>query len=124
MSTSAKAFFASLIVVSILGVSLGYDGIARIKKSHVPPFSNPNGFYNVVYVTAPPPEKLVLAWNSSTGKFLICGGCILVPIIVGVMLSKDLRILAWLTIFVWTTFAGLVGVWIWVFAMFNATGLD
>lgn len=119
MGTSGQLFFALLILFNILGVSLGYSGIARLQAAHVPPFPMPDtGLYTFIYGFACPPYRVTLLWDS--GRILVWLGCILVPLGAGIlMLAKRRYISGWSTMLVWTVISGLYGFWLWFFSLFN-----
>jgi len=119
MGPTGQLFFVLLILLNILGVSLGYSGIARLKASHTPPFPMPDtAFYTFIYWFACPPYRVTLFWDS--GRILIWLGCILVPLEAGILMLTGRRyIFSWSMMLMWTAVAGVYGFWLWFFSVFN-----
>ena len=106
-----------------LGVLLGYEGIARMRKLHWPPFLD--GLYTIAMSVMPPPDWLILAWDSSWGRAIMWGGCFLIPITAFILsIGRERHVLGTTMLLAWTVVSGIVGFWIWFDAVLNATGLS
>ena len=81
---TARPFLAFLALFNIVGVSMGYEGVARLRRLHFPPFRD--GLYDIMVSYPPPPNWLVLAWASPYGHVILWAGYLVIPVIIAKML--------------------------------------
>jgi hypothetical protein len=75
-------------------------------------------FYTIIYGFACPPFRVTLLWDSA--RILVWLGCLLVPLGAGIlMLAKRRCIVGWSAMLMWTVIAGVYGLWLWFFSLFN-----
>ena len=116
MRNTGILFFIILTLADLLGVSMGYAGIARLKFHHLPPF--PTSDTADLFRSGAPwsPDRITLIWDSA--RFLIWLCCLLVPVITGVLILKRQYVAGWTLLFAWTAVSGLYGFWLWFFSLF------
>ena len=78
MPAAIKGFLLAATLFGLIGITLTYDAIARLKRHQVPPF-HPEGFYTVMYVFPKPPEPIILFYNSLLGRILVVSSALVVP---------------------------------------------
>jgi hypothetical protein len=109
--------FAAAVLFSLLGVILGFDGVARLKEREAPPFET--GLYKAIWEIPPPPTKLVLFLDSMTGRWSVWAAIVLGPGAAWAALMRRDRPMAGLMVTgVWSAIAGLMGIWLWAFSLF------
>lgn len=113
MSPSIKGLFGFLVFLSLLGVTLGYDGIATMRREGMPPFNT--GLYTAVWSVWPPPQEMV-AWSDTTlGRIVVWSGTLTAPVLFGMALF---RMRWWLLglggMTVWSLALAGFGIWIWI----------
>jgi hypothetical protein len=114
---------ALLTVFDFLGVLLGYEGIARLRRFHWPPFLE--GLYTILMAFWPPPNWLILAWDSSWGRMVMWSGCLVFPVVAFVLsIGRERHFAAAALMLAWTAASGIIGLWIWFDAVLNATNLS
>ena len=114
---TAKLLFSFCTGVSLLGLILGYSGIARLKRAAVPPFNT--GLYTAVYSVTPPPSDVVRAWNSLPGRVSLVCLSVVTPLACGAAVFRfDWQIAGYFGLFLWTAFTGTIGIWTWIFSLF------
>jgi hypothetical protein len=112
----------ALALFDVLGVVLGYEAIARLRRLHVPPFPPFEGLGVILLLVPAPPDWLVLFWDSILGRIILWIGCLLIPVTVGVIaFTKQHVFSAFIIMSAWTLGSGVVGLWLWFHATFNAT---
>lgn len=117
---TTKLFLAFLALFDIAGVALGYEGISRLRQFQFPPFFPGLGVFIVPLPV--PPNWLVLFWDSICGHIILWSGCLLVPIVAIRVTYGNQRYWSGFAIMsVWTLGSGVIGVWFWFHAIFNAS---
>jgi hypothetical protein len=88
MSTVTKGLFALLVAAMIVSVVLGYQGIARLRQDHYPPFLPPAMLLESSERTNHPSDAVILFLDSNEGKTLV--GCltVAVPMVCGILIGK------------------------------------
>lgn len=115
---------AALVVFDLLGVAMGLEGIQRLRAFGYPPFLRGGGMYMFLGPIWFPPNWLVLAWDSALGRVLLWAGCVTIPLCCGVLAFTQRRFSrAFMVMLGWTLASGVVGIWIWLDAIFNAADL-
>lgn len=118
---SGKSKLIAVAFFNFFAVMLGYEGIAKLHRTHFPPFNGEHGFFNVLVPFPPPPNWLVLFWDASWGKAIFWGGCLLIPFAATYLSHRRMRYVAAPVVLAWTL-AAWTGFWICFHALFNALG--
>ena len=114
---------AVLSVFDFLGVLLGYEGIARLRQFHWPPFLE--GLYTIIMAFWPPPNWLILAWDSSCGRTIMWSGSLVFPAAAFILsIGRERHFVVAALMLAWTAASGIIGFWIWFDAVLNATNLS
>lgn len=110
---------ALLASFDVFGVVVGYLGIARLQALHFPPFRE--GLYMLLVAFWPPPNWLILSWDSLWGRIIMWSGCLTIPLAAFALSHVRRRHVAafWLMIG-WTLVSGVTGFWIMFDAIINA----
>jgi hypothetical protein len=111
-----------LAIIDILGMIMGYEGIARLHEHHLYPFWPDDGVMRTYSMAFPPPPKLIIyAWDSWLGWLLLTVGCVLAPVAAASAMLRNQKYLTGLSgMILWMLMSGAVGVWIYGHAVFNA----
>ena len=120
MPTAIKGFLLAATFFGLIGITLTYDAIARLKQHQVPPF-HPEGFYTVVYDFPKPPEPIILFYNSLLGRILVVSSALGVPAFFSYLqINRERPVSAFFLLFVWSIITGFFGLWSWIFSVFAA----
>jgi hypothetical protein len=85
MSASAKGLFGFLVVLMLVSVVLGYEGIARLHRNHYPPFTEVGMMFTVVEAINPPNDNIILFLDSIGGRVLIWFLVAAIPTVCGIL---------------------------------------
>ena len=113
--TGLYCFLTGTILFSIL---LGYAGIARIKRFHLPPFAEPSmgGFAP----DFPVPDRLLLFADTMGGCAAIWLAAVTIPILSGIGCFKHQRVVLSMTVLMlWATLFAWFGFRLWMHAKFD-----
>ncbi|HKW29543.1 MAG TPA: hypothetical protein VJT54_09415 [Verrucomicrobiae bacterium] len=88
MSTVTKGLFALLVAAMIVSVVLCYQGIAKLRQDHYPPFLPPAMMLESSERISHPSQAVILFLDSNEGKILV--GCLTmaVPMVCGILVGK------------------------------------
>jgi hypothetical protein len=114
MSNSAKGFFGFLVMFSLLFVILGYEGIARLERNHIPPFPH-DGLVAYLGGLPMPPGGAILFFHSLPGRIVVWLLVFIMPVICGVMAFRfQWEFVAFFILFLWAGLCGAIGGSLWI----------
>jgi hypothetical protein len=117
------AFLILVGLFDFLGLVLGYQGVARLRRLHWPPFHT-EGLFTSAGAVWPPPDWLILAWDSPWGRAGVWSGLFLfVGAALFLSIGRQRYFTAAALLLAWTAASGVVGFWIWMDAVMNATAI-
>lgn len=119
MSTPAsiKGLFAVAILFGVMGITLTYDAVARMRRDAVPPFSE--GLHETVWMIPPPPHEFILSFDALPGRIGVWGSALVVPVFCGYLLfRRDWLVVSFLLLGLWSLSSGCFGIWTWLFSLF------
>ena len=109
-----------IALFDLLGLLMGYGGIARLQRFHWPPFQD--GLHLIIVPFPPPPNWLVVSWNSLWGRSFLWTACMLFPLAAFYLsIRKERHFTAAGLLLIWSLASGVMGIWIWLDAVVNAT---
>jgi hypothetical protein len=114
-------FIWFLAVADVLGVVLGYQGIAKLHEQHLYPFWGRSEMMHTILIPFPlPPNWLIYDWDSGWGWLVLTLGCVLAPLVASNLVGRRNQVaLGVFGMIVWTVSSSLVGFWIWMETFFN-----
>lgn len=119
MNNAPKVLIPILTLLALLGVSLVYSGIGRLRAKNTPPFAH--GLYTVVSMIQRPPDTLLLRLDSTLFRWIAWMLVIAVPVAAGVLcFGKDRPVAGMALLLFWGLLAGFLGFWIWLYSAFHA----
>jgi len=118
MESKGKIGILFIWFLNILFVYMGYAGIAKMVRQQAPPFHQ-HGMAHMIYIFFVIPSKVILFWNSYLGHVAIWSGCILLPILAYILISREKLLTGLFTLIVSVIPFGLVGFLIWFHAFID-----
>ena len=125
MSPSAKGLFGFLVILMLASVILGYEGIARLHRTHYPPFPEVGMMFTVGYTINPPSDGVVLFLDSTAGRILVWFLAVAIPVVCGVLAFRyQWRVLGFGLLIGCAALFCWIGFRIWLHAVLDAMPLD
>lgn len=122
MSRASKGLFVLVLLFSVLGTGLLYNGIGRLKRAGVPPFNE--GLYTMIWSVPPPPLDLIRWCDRTLGRVIVWSSVMSFLILSLVLTWRgQWTMAAFLLIGLGGTISGFFGLWTWISSLFNTAGL-